>query len=517
MVKREEGALLQSIVLDREGQHGLSVQICAGLRELILGGALKVGERLPATRTLAQEFGVARTTIVESFERLAAEGLIETRVGSGTYVSRALANERPEPTAAPVAPPTARVRLAQAMDAASKLFGTRLSHQPRAFTTAMPAFDAFPMAQWARLSGKHWRKPRHQVLGYPDPHGERSLRQAIAAHLRLNRGIACEWQQVFVVAGAQQAFQLIAATLLDPGDKVWFENPGAIGARNSLIQSGAELVPVPVDEAGIVVEEGVRRAPAFRLAFVTPAHQQPLGAKMSLERRLALLEAAESSGGWIIEDDWDGEFCFQGAPMATLTSIDRSGRVIYVGTFSKTLFPSLRLGFLVAPPHLVEQIGICLDAFSPGVPTALQGIVADFIVEGHFATHVRRMRKLYQERYQALEEAVREQLAPDLEVVPTQTGMHTVAFLRPGLDAVAMTRMASRRGVTVAPISRFCLEPIARDGLVLGFSGFTPAEIRAGVLDLRHCIRELAKVGAGAGYWTGDSAGMVLSREPNSP
>jgi GntR family transcriptional regulator/MocR family aminotransferase len=511
MVKRVEGALLQSIVLDREGEHGLSVQICAGLRELILGGALKVGERLPATRTLAQEFGVARTTIVESFERLAAEGLIETRVGSGTYVSQALANERPAPAAAAVAAPTARVKLAQAMNTASKLFGTRLPHQPRAFTTAMPAFDAFPMAQWARLSGKHWRKARHHVLGYPDPHGERSLRQAIAAHLRLNRGIACEWQQVFVVAGAQQAFQLIAATLLDPGDKVWFEDPGAIGARNSMIQSGVEIVPVPVDEAGLVVEEGLRRAPEFRLAFVTPAHQQPLGAKMSLERRLALLEAAEASGAWIIEDDWDGEFCFQGAPMATLTSIDRSGRVIYVGTFSKTLFPSLRLGFLVAPPHLVEQMGICLEAFSPGVPTALQGIVADFIVEGHFATHVRRMRKLYQERYQALEDAALAHLAPDLQVVPTQTGMHTIAYLRDGLDAVALTRAAARRGVTVAPISRFCLDPVARDGLVLGFSGFTPADIRAGAMDLRRSIDDLA----GAPDWTGASAGMALSGKPN--
>lgn len=513
MVKREEGALLQSIVLDRDGAHGLSVQICAGLRELILGGTLKVGERLPATRTLAQEFGVARTTIVESFERLAAEGLIETRIGSGTYISRALANERPAPAAAAIAVPTARVKLAQAMNTASKLFGTRLPHQPRAFTTAMPAFDAFPMAQWSKLSGRHWRKTRHQVLGYPDPHGERVLRQAIAAHLRLNRGIACEWQQIFVVAGAQQAFQLIAATLLDPGDKVWFEDPGAIGARNSLIQSGADLVPVPVDESGLIVEEGLRRAPDFRLAFVTPAHQQPLGAKMSLERRLALLEAAEASGAWIIEDDWDGEFCFQGAPMATLTSIDRSGRVIYVGTFSKTLFPSLRLGFLVAPPHLSEQIGICLDAFSPGVPTALQGIVADFIVEGHFATHVRRMRKLYQERYQALVDAAQQHLTSDLQVVPTQTGMHTIAFPRDGLDAVAIAQAAARRGVTVAPISRFCLEPIACDGLVLGFSGFTPAEIQAGVIGLRRSIDDLGA----AGDWTGVSAGMVLSGKPNSP
>lgn len=491
MVKREEGVLLQSIVLDRDGPHGLSVQICVGLRELILSGALKVGERLPATRTLAQEFGVARTTIVESFERLAAEGLVETRVGAGTYVSQALASERPAPAAAAIAVPTAKLRLAQAMDSASKLFGARLPHQPRAFTTALPAFDAFPMAQWAKLSGRHWRRARQQVLGYPDPHGEAVLRQAIAAHLRLNRGIACEWRQIFIVAGAQQAFQLLAATLINPGDKVWFENPGAIGARNSLILSGADIVPVPVDESGLVVEAGLRRAPDFKLAFVTPAHQQPLGAKMSLERRLALLEAAQASSAWIIEDDWDGEFCFQGPPMATLTSVDLTGRVIYVGTFSKTLFPSLRLGFLVAPPQLAEQIGICLDAYSPGVPTALQGIVAAFIVEGHFATHVRRMRKLYQERHQALLAAAATHLAGDVEVVPTHTGMHTIAYLRDGLDAPAVARAAAERGITVAPISRFGLEPVMRDGLVLGFSGFTPTQILAGVMGLRQAIDDL--------------------------
>jgi GntR family transcriptional regulator/MocR family aminotransferase len=491
MIKRAEGALLQSMSLDRNGPYGLSMQICAGLRELILTGALRDGERLPATRTLAQELGVARTTIVESFDRLAAEGLIETRVGAGTYVTRAHASGRPAPATAAVAVPTARVRLAQAMDTASKLFGARLPHQAQAFTTAMPAFDAFPMAQWAKLSSRHWRKARHQVLGYPNPHGEPELRQAIAAHLRLNRGIACEWQQVFVVAGAQQAFQLLAATLIDPGDKVWFENPGAIGARNSLLLLGADLVPVPVDDSGLVVEEGLARAPDFRLAFITPAHQQPLGVTMSLERRLALLQAAQASAAWIIEDDWDGEFRFEGAPLPTLTSIDLTGRVIYVGTFTKTLFPSLRLGFLVAPPSLAEQIGDCLAAYSPGVPTALQGIVADFIGEGHFATHVRRMRKLYKERHDALLAAARSHLGPDLVVRATETGMHTVAFPRDGLEARAIVEAAARQGVTVAPISRFSLEPVGRDGLVLGFSGFTPAQIQSGVLRLRKAIDEM--------------------------
>ena len=493
MVKRAEGALLQSLTLDRTGPHALSVQICSGLRELILSGALKAGERLPATRTLAKELGVARTTIVESFDRLAAEGLLDTRVGAGTYVSAVMRNE---PRAVPMIDTpqvTARAKLADAMASASRRFGVRLAHAPRPFTTAMPAFDAFPMAQWARLSGKHWRRARHQVLGYPEPHGHRPLREAIAAHLRLNRGVACDWQQIYILAGAQQAFQLIASTLIDPGDKVWFENPGAIGARNSLLLHGADLVSIPVDDDGLDVSYGIGRAPDFKLAFVTPSHQQPLGAKLSLERRLSLLQAADTSGAWIIEDDWDGEFCFSGLPLPTLKSIDKSGRVIYVGTFSKSLFPALRLGFLLAPPALVDQIGISIEAFAPGVPTALQAIVADFIAEGHFATHIRRMRKLYGERYQTLLEAVAEHLSDHLEIVPTTTGLHTVAFLKGGLKAADLAAAAAVHDLTVETIARFCIAPIGREGVVLGFSGFTPSQIQSSARLLRKVIDGLER------------------------
>jgi len=366
MVKRAEGALLSSIVIDRSAPSTLTAQICSGLRELLLCGALGAGERLPATRTLATELGVARTTIVECFERLTAEGLIETRVGAGTFVSEAMRGERPATPARGPEMPQGNARLAHSLATASGRLGMRLAHEPRPFTTALPAYDAFPMAQWARLSAKHWRKARQQVLGYPEPQGFPPLRKAIAAHLRINRGIDCDWQQIFVLAGAQQAFQLIAATLIDPGEKVWFENPGAIGARNSLVVQGAELVPVPVDDNGLDVAAGLARAPDFRLAFVTPSHQQPLGAKLSLERRFALLKAAEQSGGWVIEDDWDGEFCFSGVPLPTLKGIDQSGRVIYVGTFSKSLFPSLRLGYIAAPPALADHFRTSLEAFAPG-------------------------------------------------------------------------------------------------------------------------------------------------------
>lgn len=491
MVKRAEGALLQSISINRQGSHGLIIQICTHLREFILSGSLKAGGRLPSTRTLANELNVARTTIVECFERLAAEGLIETRVGAGTFVSQALRNElQVVPAQKPVISEKS-ARLAQSMTSASSRFVPRLVHEQRPFTTATPAYDAFPMAQWVRLSSKHWREARKDILGYPEPYGHEVLRKAIADHLRVNRGIKCDWQQIFIVAGAQQAFQLIATTLIDPGDKVWFEDPGAIGARNSFVVHGADLVPVRVDESGLDVADALAKAPEFRLAFVTPSHQQPLGVNMSLERRMALLTAAQDQGAWIIEDDWDGEFCFSGLPLPTLQSMDQAGRVIYVGSFSKSLFPSLRLGFILAPPALMQHFQTSLDAFLPGVPTAIQAIVSDFIVEGHFATHIRRMRKAYHERYQALYAGVKAHLSDYLDIMPTSTGMHTVAFLKQGLNAEEVAKRAAERGLTLTPIGRFCIVPYERQAFALGFSGFSPAQIDTAIGVLKNVFADM--------------------------
>jgi GntR family transcriptional regulator/MocR family aminotransferase len=512
MVKRTGGALLDGIRLDRGAPQPLSLQISAGLRDLILDGSLAAGARLPATRTLARDFGVARATVVESFERLAAEGLIEMRVGSGSFVSRTLDHQRPAP---PVRLGSARQgsgRVARPWAEAAGRFGVRLAHEPRPFTTALPAFDAFPIEPWSRLSARHWRKPRETMLGYGDPEGFEPLRHSIASHLRTYRGIDCDWRQIFVTGGAQDAFQVAARCLLESRDKVWFENPGAIGARNGLLLSGAELVPVPVDEAGIDVGRGLQRAPRFALAFVTPSHQQPLGVTMSLERRFALLHAAEQADAWIIEDDWDGEFFFSGQPLPTLKSIDSAERVLYVGSFSKSLFPSLRLGFMLVPRAIREPVRLCLEACSPGVPTETQAIVADFIREGHFAAHIRRMRRLYQERHHCLVTAVRERLSHWIEIVPTHTGMHVVAWLRGDLKADAVSAAAAARGVTAAPVSRFALEPIGREGLVLGFAAFTAARIQAGVAALEDVLHSLAP----ATKWTAVSTRMDLRDSPIS-
>ena len=488
MVKRAGGALLLSITIDPQSPRPVSTQLYVTLRDLILAGGFAVGERLPASRTLARDLGLSRTTVIEAFDRLTAEGLIESRVGAGAFVSKALQAVRPRLQAAPAGdrdgggdakPP----RLSRAMTLAVSRFAERqrLPSAARAFTTALPAFEVFPMAQWARLAAKHWRSQRNEVMGYGAPFGHAPLRQAIALHLRANRGIACEAEQVFIVGGAQQAFHLIGTTLLDPGDKVWFENPGAIGARNSLIAAGAELVPVPVDEQGLRVAEGLRLSPQFRLAFVTPSHQQPLGTVMSLERRFALLHAAEQAGAWIIEDDYDGEFSFGGAPLPTLKSVDTTGLVIYVGTFSKSLFPSLRLGYLLVPPALVDTLNSIMSKLLHGAPTSTQAVVAEFIDEGHFAAHLRRMRRIYAERHEALCRAAQRELAGALDIVPSHSGLHTIGRLRGERSEQRVVAAAEQREITVSPIARFAIAPVNVRGLVLGFGGVSPAQIEAGV------------------------------------
>lgn len=496
MVKRSGGALLTMIRIDPASGRTIASQLASGLRQAILEGRLQPGERLPATRVLATELGLARTTVVEAFEHLVSEGLLETRVGAGTFVTQtpgplpaSMPTDAPEDIALRAQPE----RLARLMAAASQQFANRLGHQPRAFTTAMPDYDMFPMAQWSRLLARHWHGDRAAILGYHDPLGHPALRQAIARHLRGNRGLACEPGQIFITSGAQQAFQLIASMLVDPGEAVWFEDPGAIGARNCFVVNGANVVPVRIDDQGLDIADGLAQAPDFRLIFATPSHQQPLGIRMSHERRVALLHAAARNSAFIVEDDWDGDFTLSGRPGPALKAIDTSERVIYVGSFSKSMFPALRIGYLVAPPSLIPTFEVALRAFSAGVPTSLQAAVAAFIDDGLFATHIRRMCKLYSERQEVLLEAARSHLASWLDVHPTVTGMHALAMLKPGVSGEAVAACADAEGVTVSPVSRFALRPLGFEALVLGFAGFPATRIAGGVKVLARIFAELER------------------------
>ncbi|WP_417408179.1 PLP-dependent aminotransferase family protein [Hoeflea sp.] len=482
-MKTKAGAILSSIRIDRDQDRKISVQLYMGLRDIILSGGLNGGERLPATRTLASEVGVSRTTALDAVSRLISEGLLESRIGAGTFVSHTMTGRAQVKPKIVGAEHERQPRLSPSTLRARQLFAERrrLPHKSQAFVTALPALNAFPMAQWARLSARHLRSDRDAVMGYGNPYGLPRLRAAIATHLNASRGIQCDPEQVFVVGGAQQAFSLIGGMLLDRGEKVWFENPGAIGARNAFISQGADLVPVAVDDEGIVVEDGLAKAPDFRLAFVTPSHQQPLSKILSLARRLALLDAADQADAFIVEDDYDGDFYFGDQPLPTLKSIDTNGRVIYVGTFSKTLFPSLRLGFMVAPASMVDAMSSIFSSALSGVPTWPQAIVADFIDEGHFATHIRTMRQHYKRRHEILHEHA-SQLEPHMQIQRASAGFHTVGYFKdPKIDEAAFISAATAAGLTLSGIGRYCLTPIERKGVVIGYGAASESEIRQGL------------------------------------
>ncbi|AJY45881.1 PLP-dependent aminotransferase family protein [Martelella endophytica] len=481
-MKHSAGAILSSIKLDRSSRKGVGVQLYMALRDIILSGGLRAGDRLPATRILARELGVSRTTVIDAIERLVVEGMLVSRVGAGTFVSDALDAQRPAPGAPQPAKTGKKPRLSYAITHAEPSYARRnwLPHEARAFITALPALDAFPMTNWARISARQLRGSRSAVMGYGEPKGMRALRRAIATHLSALKGIRCHEEQIFITCGAQHGFALIGHMLLNPGDRVWMENPGASGARNAFLSQGAELVPVDVDDEGMVVADGLKKSPHFRLAFVTPTHQQPLGHVMSLARRFELLRAAEEAQGLVIEDDYDGEFYFDNAPQPALYSTDTAGRVLYVGTFSKSLFPALRLGFILVPERMIDAFDQTFSAWASGPATATQAIVADFMDEGHFATHIRLMRRLYKARYEALREAAAS-LPEIVRLQETRSGFHATADLAPHIDAKLVVEQARERGVILAPLSRYCLQPIEKNGLVLGFGSAPPEELRKGI------------------------------------
>ena len=482
------------ISLDASSALPFYRQLYEGVRSAILSGRLPAGTRLPSTRTLAGELGVSRTTVVTAFEQLLAEGYLEGKTGSGTYVARSLPDEqlgvRANGTGGngirrPAGSGRRRLSERGALLAATRTTAARDYGAPRAFRPGVPALDEFPYAVWRRLSGKTLRHPPWGLLGYGEPAGYRPLREEISARLSEARAVRCSWEQVIVVSGSQQALDLASRILLDPGDAAWVEDPGYVGARAALSGAGARLVPVPVDEEGLNVAAGEGAAPDARLVCVTPSHQYPLGVTMSLPRRLALLEWANRSGAWVLEDDYDSEYRYAGRPLEALQGLDASaeGRVIYVGTFSKVLFPALRLGYLVVPPDLVDAFTAARELADRQAPSVEQAVLAGFMAEGHFARHVRRMRSLYAVRQATLVEAAERDLQGPLDVRPSGAGMHLVGWLPPAKDDRAASRRAAAQGVEAPPLSlyRIGTVPTTRGGLLLGYAAVAEGEIRAGI------------------------------------
>jgi GntR family transcriptional regulator/MocR family aminotransferase len=353
----------------------------------------------------------------------------------------------------------------------------------------LPAVDHFPIDLWARLLARRVRMPTRSALGYDYAAGHPRLCEAIAQYLGAARGVVCRPEQVIVVAGAQAGLDLACRLLLDPGDAAWIEEPGYVGARGALLGASATLVPVPVDDEGLDVAAGARRAPRARLAYTSPSHQLPLGVTTSLARRLQLLDWATRAGAWILEDDYDSEYRYGGRPIAAMQGIDATGRVIYVGTFSKTLFPALRVGYLVVPPSLVEPFGVAMRHTGHSAPVAVQAALADFIADGYFAAHVRRMRVLYATRQARLVRAARKHLV-DVDLRPAEAGMHLVAELPADADDVAIAVRALEAGVSVRTLSSHYLERPLRRGLLLGYAGVGEREIDRGVEQLAPVLRE---------------------------
>lgn len=493
MTKTAPG-ILPVVALDRGSSMPLYRQLYEGYREAILEGRLRPGQRLPSTRSLAEEIGISRIPVLNAFEQLLAEGYFESRVGAGTFVARSLPDELSRPGAGGVGP-ASRPPAQPGRRSVSRASALVMRPEPEvwtqgsgAFRLSQPAVDRFPFEVWASLVGRHCRNPKASQLLYANPMGYLPFREAVAEYLRTSRAVRCEAEQIMVVSGSQQALEISARVLLDPGNPVWVEEPGYSGARDVLIMAGARLVPVPVDEEGLDVAAGIRREKRARAAYVTPSHQYPLGMTMSATRRIQLLDWAQRSGSWIIEDDYDSEYRYESLPIAALQGLDRDARVIYIGTFSKVLFPALRIGYIVIPMDLVPRFAAVREAMDIFPPTLYQAALADFIAEGHFDRHLRRMRQLYRERRGALTEAIRTEMGGALEVLGSQAGMHLVVTLPEGMDDRSIALRAAQRSLWAMPLSAAYLGEASRQGLVLGYGGTAPAEIAEGVRKLREVI-----------------------------
>lgn len=454
--------ILASLRLDNQQAEPLYRQIYLRIKDAIAQGSLAANTRLPSVRGLASELGVARATVENAYAALVAEGFLQSRGQAGTYVSAqlldltgrsALAVIEPLPVMAPSA--------------------FRPERQIQPFQLGLPALDAFPRTAWQRIVARQLRSTTTTALAHPPASGIPELRSAIAHYLHLSRGIRCQPEQVFICAGYQALLDLIISTLLRRGDAVWLEDPGYPLTQPLFNAAGMKTIPVPVDGEGMDVAAGITLWPDARLAVLTPTHQSPLGVSLSLARRMALLDWAQRQSGWIVEDDYDSEFRYHGRPLPPLKSLDHQGRVLYAGTFSKTLFPALRLSYLVVPARQIAAFEASSYLRVCGCPPLMQAAVADFIKDGHFYRHLKRMRPLYRQRREWLAQALMDKLADYLTVIPQAGGIQLLARLKAGLNDSELAQQAWQRGLAVQALSNWQIAAPTTNGLLMGFTNFT--------------------------------------------
>jgi GntR family transcriptional regulator/MocR family aminotransferase len=494
------GGFSPVIAVDRNAAKPLHSQIYDGYRAAIIGRSLRCGQQVPSTRTLAAELGISRIPALNAYAQLVAEGYFESRTGAGTFVSSALPEQllscvnraKIAPAKRSTTQPASRrSALIPGLESEPWVYGSG------AFSVGQLTLEHFPFGTWSKLLARQGRKTQGSFLNYSDPMGSMDFRECIAAYLRTARAVRCEARQIMIVSGSQQALDLCARVLLDPGSRVWAEDPGYYLMRSALTLAGCILIPVPVDSEGLDVAAGIRLCRKAQAAFVTPSHQYPLGATMSASRRFQLLEWARSAGAWIVEDDYDSEYRYESMPVSSLQGLDQDSRVVYIGTFSKTLFPSLRVGYMVIPTGLVDRFAAVRRATDLCPPQMCQAVLADFIREGHFTRHIRRTRLLYKERRSVLVQEIRNELGTRVEVVGGDAGMHLVVMLPESLRDREISMRAAKRGLWLWPLSPAYLAKPSHQGLILGFGSTRTSDIRPSIRRLRSILNEDVKKSLG--------------------
>jgi len=494
-MKRVPASFFPPVALDSYAKTPMYRQLYNWFRRAIIAGQLRPRQRVPSTRGLAAELKISRIPVLNAYDQLLAEGYLETFVGAGTCVASSIpddtlslqagkARKGAQATAEKLGPR----RMSRRGVAMTRLPAQSWLNIVGAFRASLPALDHFPIGVWSKLVARHSRTPGRGIMAYGNAMGYLPLREVIAEYLGAVRAVRCEASQIMVTTGSQQGLQLSAQVLVDPKDRVWIEEPGYPSARQAFIAAGAHLIPVPVDDEGMKVGEMIRRGHTARAVYITPSHQYPMGMTMSATRRMLLLHWAVRTGAWIIEDDYDSEYRFGSRPIASLQGLDTDARVIYVGTFSKVMFPALRVGYVVVPRDLVPAFSAARDAADVFSATLYQAVLTDFIREGHFARHIRRMRMLYMERRRALAKAIHIQMGNILEVIGAEAGMHLVALLPHGANDVAISRKAAQRGISAMPLSVCYLKPPTRGGLILGYAGANAHQIHDGIRKLRMSV-----------------------------
>ena len=485
-MQKVSSAITPIISVDREASTPLHRQIYDRYCTAIVAGTLRPGQRVPSTRGLASELRISRIPVLTAYAQLLAEGYFQSRVGTGTAVSRSL----PDQTVLPEQPlnaPSPRRPLGPL--ASHPLLHDSISNPPwrrgwGAFAVGQVAFDQFPFHVWNSLVTRHSRNVSTKYLDYGGPMGLKDLREAIAVYLRTARGVRCEADQIMIVGGSQQALDICSRALLDPGSRIWMEEPGYRFARNVFALNHCRIVPVAVDREGLNVAAGIKKCADARAVLVTPSHQYPLGYTMSASRRLQLLDWAERSRSWILEDDYDSDYRYETMPISSLQGLDHNARVIYIGTFSKVLFPSLRMGYLVIPGELIGRFRAVRLAMDIGPATFVQKVLADFIREGHFSRHIRRMRLLYHERRNALLKSLRSAFGSGLQITGEEAGMHLCVIVN-GIDDREVAERAARARLWLVPLSSSYAGKRRQQGFILGFSSTRTEDMPRAVQKLR--------------------------------